>query len=82
MMPDARFSQEPDEIRISVGLEQKVNLGNYESVGVSVFLSGVYVGTPEAEIERALDTAKITYDSIRGRLRDKVRELREGGNGR
>ena len=64
--------------RITVATEMKVNLGNYESAGVSIILSQVPVGATEAEIEEMLDTGRLMFDRMRIRLADKVREARGG----
>lgn len=63
-----------DEIKLSMSVDFKVNLGNYESASVFVCLSGVPVGATEEDIEYAMDTAGLAWDVIR----DKVRAQAEG----
>ncbi len=68
-----------EDIRISIGMDMKVNLGAYESASVSLYLSGVHIDAEPADIEAALDTAKITFDQMRDRLREKVKIVRATG---
>lgn len=63
-----------DEIKLSMSVDFKVNLGNYESASVLVCLSGVPVGATEEDIEYAMDTAGLAWEVIR----DKVRAQAEG----
>jgi len=64
--------------RVTVSVEMKVNLGNYESAGVGIILSGIVAGTSEQEIASLLDTGKIMYDKMRERLKEKVADTRAG----
>ncbi len=64
--------------RVTVSVEMKVNLGNYESAGVGLILSGIAPGTSEEEIAELLDTGKIAYDKMREHLKEKVAETRAG----
>lgn len=66
----------PDDRRICVTVGMKANLGNYESADASICLSGLPVGATDAEIEEALDTAKVVFGKIAGKLRAKVAEIR------
>lgn len=63
-------------IKVCVSVDQKVNLGNYESAAVSVVLSNVPTGASEAEIDAALDTAKIMFSKIADRVREQVKTKR------
>lgn len=63
-----------DEIKLSMSVDFKVNLGNYESASVFVCLSGVPIGATEEDIEYAMDTAGLAWEVIR----DKVRAQAEG----
>lgn len=65
------------EPKVTVSMEMKLNLGNYESAGVGLVLSGVPVGADEALIDEMLDTGKIVYDKMKIRLREKIAEVRE-----
>jgi len=58
--------------KVTVTMEQKVNLGNYESASVGLILSGVPMGANEAYIDEMLDTGKIAYDRMRLRLKEKI----------
>lgn len=69
---------EDSEPRISVSVEMKVNLGNYESAGASVILSGLRAGATEEEIAAMLDTGKLAWSLMTTRLGAKVAELKGG----
>ena len=66
-----------EERHIAVSIERKINLGNYESAGVGIVLSGVMPGTPVEEIDEMLDTARIMFDRMRDRLQQKIAEARK-----
>ena len=68
-----------DEPRISISIDQKVNLGNYESASVGIILSSLPIGVTEAEIEALLDTGRLAYDKMCTRLAAKVAAIRETG---
>jgi len=68
-----------DEPRISISIDQKVNLGNYESASVGIILSSLPIGVTEAEIEALLDTGRLAYDKMCTRLAAKVAAKRETG---
>jgi hypothetical protein len=67
----------PQEPRISVSVEMKVNLGNYESVGGSCVLSGLNAGATDSEIRELLDTADMTFRFIREKLEAKLEGVRQ-----
>lgn len=70
------------EPRITVSIERKLNLGNYESVGVGIIISSVPAGDPTETakvVEDLLATGKIVYDKMRVRLGEKVAEERQKG---
>ena len=64
------------EPTVSVSLEMKNNLGNYESAGVFVSVNGLAAGATQAEIDELLDTGRLAYERIRERLREKVNDIR------
>ena len=75
------MSNETDnQPKIAVSVEMKVNLGNYESAGAAIVLSGLHADSSEDEINDLLDTGKIAFDLMRARLQAKVGELRKGGD--
>lgn len=69
-------AEEPRE-RVAVTMGLKVNLGNYESADASICLSGVPVGASDALIEEMLDTSKVVFGKLKGRLLSQVNALRE-----
>lgn len=64
------------EPKITVSIDMKVNLGNYESASVGIILSQLPAGATEDEIDTLLDTGQLAYDRMRERLKDKVLETR------
>lgn len=63
-------------IRTTISIEQKINLGDYQSASVSIILSGIPSGASEEAIEEPLDTGKIAYDRMRERLVARVRAVK------
>ena len=68
-----------DEPRITIAIDQKLNMGNYESASVGIILSSLPVDVTEAEIDALLDTGRLAYDKMVERLAIKVAEKREAG---
>ena len=64
------------EPRISVSVEMKLNLGNYESLGGSCVLSGLNAGAGEADICELLETADLTFRLIRDKLEAKLNKVK------
>ena len=62
--------------KITISMDMKVNLGNYESASVGLILSQLPVGATLEEIEALLDTGKLAYERMRERLKAKVAEVR------
>lgn len=70
------MNEHEHEPRIAVSVEMKVNLGNYESAGASIVVSGLHAGATSEEIEQLLDTGKVAYDLMKVRLGHKISDLR------
>jgi hypothetical protein len=66
--------QEPT---LSVSVEMKVNLGNYNSAAAFVSMTGVTAETTEEEMDRLLSNGRVAWDKLRADLAEKVRELKE-----
>ena len=69
----------PEEPRVTIAIDQKLNMGNYESASVGIILSSLPIGCTEAEIEALLDTGRLAYDKMVERLAAKVAAKREAG---
>jgi subtilase family serine protease len=67
-----------NEIKVSISVSLKVNLGNYESADAFVSLSNVPVGASAEEIDEALSTGKLAWGLIKGRVMAQAEELRAG----
>lgn len=74
MQPDETDGQ---QLRASVSVEMKVNLGQYESASAFISLQGIAPDTSAEEIEGALDHAKLAWDALKPRLQAKVAEMRK-----
>lgn len=64
------------EPKVTVAVDMKVNLGNYESASVGLILSQLPAGATEQDIDALLDTGRLAYDMMRERLKSKVAETR------
>ena len=67
------------EPRVTISVDQKIYLGNYESASVGIILSSLPAGVTEAEIEALLDTGRLAYGKMVERLAEKVAARREAG---
>ena len=70
------MSEEP---RVTIAIDQKLNMGNYESASVGIILSSLPVDITEAEIDALLDTGRLAYGKMVERLAEKVAARREAG---
>ena len=68
-----------EEPRVTIAIDQKLNMGNYESASVGIILSSLPVDITEAEIDALLDTGRLAYGKMVERLAAKVAEKREAG---
>lgn len=62
---------------VSISADMKVNLGDYNSAGAFVSISGVTAETTEAEMDAALANGKIAWDKLRADLGAKVKQIRQ-----
>jgi len=65
-----------DSPRIHVTVDQKINLGNFQSASVTMGVSGVPFESTAEEIGLMLDTAQLTFDLLKPRMREKIAEIR------
>lgn len=68
-----------NEIKISMSVSRKVNLGNYESADAFLSLSDVPVGATAEEINAAIVTSKIVFDALKDEIVAKTAAMRAGG---
>jgi hypothetical protein len=64
--------------RITVGVVRKVNLGNYESEEVSVYITGLEEGSSPDAIAGLIRVGEMAFDAIKTELEKKVAKLKEG----
>lgn len=64
-------------IRLMISVEQKVNLGNYESATVNMMLSNLPSWATDEDIDEALKTAKITFSKMADAIREQVNAKRQ-----
>ncbi len=62
--------------RISVSIERKANLGNYESVGFFFSLSGLEPGTTREEMQELMETGELAFDVLREKIVEKTEGVR------
>lgn len=68
-----------NDIKISMSVSRKVNLGNYESADAFLSLSDVPVGATAEEINAAIVTSKIVFDALKDEIVAKTTVMRGGG---
>ena len=68
-----------DEPRVTIAIDQKLNMGNYESASVGIILSSLPVDVTEEEIDALLETGALAYRKMCTRLAAKVAAKRETG---
>jgi hypothetical protein len=61
---------------VTVSINRKLNLGDYESIDVFTSLSGVYDGMPEEEMLAALKAGAVAYELVREQLITQLKEIR------
>lgn len=66
----------PRDLRVSVSVSRKINLGNYESLDIFFSVSGIEPGTPQAEIAEALETGETAWQVVKNKVREKIVEVR------
>ncbi len=61
----------------SISISMKGNLGNYESADAFLSISGITVETTDEEGTELLDgKMKISYDALKLRMAEKIKQLR------
>ena len=74
--------QQPEVLRLAIGLSHKINLGNYESAELSLHISGLTESTTSEEIDRLLTNGKLGYEALRTELAQKVMAAKPAGGWR
>lgn len=69
-------SEFPPEMRVSVSIDRKLNLGNYESVSIFMSISGVEPGASEEEIEEAMQTGDRALVVLKRHLQAQINKVR------
>ena len=64
------------EPTLSISVDMKVNLGDYNSAGAFVSMSGVTADTTPEEMDRVLANGKVAWDKLRADLSAKVAAIR------
>lgn len=76
-MPD-ETQTDGTQLRTSLSVEMKVNLGNYESASAFVSIQNVAPDTSAEEIDACLAQGALAWEALKTDLRAKVKELRSG----
>lgn len=72
--PDIRT---PNDLRLFLTLDRKINLGNYESASVGVGISGITTETTPEEIDELL-AGRVVYEKLKARLTELIAKERKG----
>ena len=64
------------EMKVSVSVSRKINLGNYESVDIFMALSNVEPGASEEEIEEAMETGDMAWQVLKKHVAEKLRSIK------
>lgn len=67
--------------KVSVSIQRKINIGNYESVDVFLAVSGVEAETHPDDIEAALDAGEVAYEQIAQRIVEKTKQIQKNRGG-
>ena len=65
------------ELSLSLSVEMKVNLGNYNSASAFVSMSGVTAETTQEEMDGLLENGRVAWEKLRADLSKKVTQLKE-----
>lgn len=67
--------EDAQELTSTISISRKVSDGNYGGAEAFISVSGISVGTTAEEVEELLDTTKIVYDAMKGRLQQRITDL-------
>lgn len=70
------MQSDDQEMRVSVSISRKLNLGNYESADLFMAISNVEPGATEEEIDEALATGDLAVQVLKKHLAVHLREVR------
>lgn len=68
--------QYPEELRVSVSISRKINLGDYESADIFMAVSNLEPGIGEEEIEEALLTGDQAIQVLKRHVAAQVKKAR------
>ena len=63
------------ELSSANSISRKVSDGNFGGAEAFISVSGISADTAAEEVEELLDTTKIVYDAMKGRLLQRVADL-------
>lgn len=61
---------------IHITIDQKINLGNFESASVSMGISKLPFDADEEMINQALETQSLAYKMLGAKMREKIGKIR------
>lgn len=68
-----------EEMRVSVSIARKINLGDYESADVFMAISNIEPGASDAEIEEALATGDQAIQILKKHVGSQIVKIRAQG---
>lgn len=75
---DPPYTPEEVGLRVSVSIGRKIALPGYENVDIFFAVTGIEAGSTDAEIEEALVTGDRAFQLLKGRVAQKIKDVREG----
>lgn len=73
--------EETQEMRISVSISRKINLGNYESADVFMAVSNIEPGASKEEIDEALATGDLAIQVLKKHMVTHIQKARQERGG-
>lgn len=75
-LPDEQLEAKQNP-SLSLSVEMKVNLGNYQSASAFVSMSGVTAETTQEEMDGLLENGRVAWEKLRADLAKKITQLKE-----
>ena len=69
-----------DDVNVTVAIDRKISLGNYEMVNVYMAVANIEPGTSKKELEEALQTGELALQVIKEHMRGRIAEARAAGS--
>ena len=77
MAKEGELLDPKQEPTLSISVEMKINLGNYNSASAFVSMSGLTAETTEDDMDRLLSNGRVAWEKLRADLSAKVTEIKQ-----